>query len=158
MKNKVLISFLILIAFFVGYLVRGFTNMNTSSHRWVLSSEPPSPGIKINGTVVPVFQGSYSWCNGTSLISQGCKSVDMIPFEEILKEKKAEPTVVSPNNLIETNAPKGIKEFTLTRRENKDNSDPYRTPSERGVYYYNIHCEWFADQGNAEFNFAVEVR
>lgn len=157
-KNKVFISFLVLLAFLFGYVVRGLTSINSFSHKWVFSSEPPLPSIKINETDIPVFQGSYSWCSGISLVLQSCKSVDMISPEDILKENKAEPSIVTPNALIETKAPKGIKEFTLTRRNNKDNNDPYRIPSEKGIYYYNIHCDWFADQGNAEFFFAVEVR
>jgi hypothetical protein len=51
-KNKVFISLLVLLAFLFGYVVRGLTSINSFSHKWVFSSEPPSPSIKINGTDV----------------------------------------------------------------------------------------------------------
>ncbi|MEX2461682.1 MAG: hypothetical protein WD469_10390 [Paenibacillaceae bacterium] len=78
---------------------------------------------------------------------------------EIIKQKGIKPPSVPPNSMIDTKAPKGIKEFTLTRVGNKENTnDPYRIPSEPGIYLYNIHGVWFADQGNGDFFFEVEVQ
>jgi hypothetical protein len=51
---------------------------------------------------------------------------------EIIMQKGIKPPFVSPNSVIDTKAPKGIKEFTLTCIGNKENnSDSYRIPSEK---------------------------
>lgn len=156
-KNKIWISVAVVVAFLLGYAVRGITG---SPHTLINSLEPSLPSIQINGQNIPVYQGSYTWCTSFASLGFGsCKSVDMSSPEDIVKQKGIKPPSVSPNSLINTKAPKGIKEFTLTRIGNKENnSDPYRIPSEKGIYLYNIHCAWFADQGNGDFFFEVEVK
>ncbi|WP_282937320.1 hypothetical protein [Paenibacillus sp. RC67] len=151
------IPVLIILSFLVGYYVRGLTSNQGFGHQWIRAAEPPLPGIRVNEKQVPVLQGTYSWCSG-ALFNASCKVVDMIPPAEIIKEKGVQPVVVPPNTMITTIAPPGIKSFTLTRNDNKDNSDPYQTPAEKGIYMYSIHCEWFADQGNAQFYFTIEVQ
>lgn len=156
-KNRILISVIMVLAFLLGYTVRGIIG---SPHNLINSSEPPMPSIQINGQNIPVYQGSYTWCSSiTSLAFGSCKSVDMVAPADIIKQKGVKPPTVSPSSVIDTKAPKGIKEFTLTRVGNKENnSDPYRIPSEKGIYLYNIHCVWFADQGNGDFFFELEVQ
>ncbi|MBE1446719.1 hypothetical protein [Paenibacillus sp. OAS669] len=148
---------LIILAFAGGYYVRGLTSGQSSGHSWVREAEPPMPAIQVNGKQVPVVRGSYSWCSG-SFLQATCRSVDMISPAEIMEKNGIRPVVVPPNSMITTKAPPGIKQFTLSREGAKDNGDPYQTPAEKGIYFYHIHGEWFGDQGNAEFYFAVEVQ
>lgn len=60
--------------------------------------------------------------------------------------------------MIETTAPQGIKEFTLTNTLKDSSGDSYRVPENKGKFLYNIHCEWFLDQGQADYYFLVEVQ
>ncbi|AEI46196.1 hypothetical protein [Paenibacillus mucilaginosus] len=121
---------------------------------WVQSSQPPLPGITIEGQAVSVVRGGFSWCSG----SGSCSITDSPPMITILKNHKEPPVQVQPKAKIETHAPPGIKEFTMIRLEGSAGENPYEVPEQPGVYYYRIYCEWFSDQGNAEFGFVVEVR
>ncbi|WP_426450117.1 hypothetical protein ACP26L_34670 [Paenibacillus sp. S-38] len=127
---------------------------------WIQSSQPPLPGIEIDGQAVNVVRGGFSWCSGSILFHNSgiCSTTDSPPMITILKDHKEPPAQVKPKAKIETQAPPRIKEFTMTRLEGSAGDDPYAVPEQPGVYYYRIYCEWFSDQGDAEFGFAVEVR
>lgn len=155
--NRWWVPAFIIAAFLAGYYVRGITGVTGSGHSWIREAEPPLPTIQINGKQIPVVRGSYTWCSG-AFLQANCRSVDMIPPAQIMKDKGIQPIVVPPNTEITTKAPQGIKQFTLTLEGQKDSFDPYQSPAEKGVYLYHIHCEWFADQGSGEFYFAIEVQ
>jgi len=39
-----------------------------------------------------------------------------------------------------------------------EGSDSYTVPAAKGVYTYHINCEWFLDQGQAEYFFSIQVK
>lgn len=65
--------------------------------------------------------------------------------------------LVPAGSTIDTTAPEGIKQFTITNTNQDFNADAYHVPETKGEYLYNIHCEWFLDQGQADYYFLVEV-
>ncbi|MBW4083930.1 hypothetical protein [Paenibacillus sp. S150] len=138
--------------FFLGYKaghnknVPEITAEQAIQSRWVQADQPPSPGITINGTAIDVKRSGYSWCVPAA---GSCISVDAaIP--------ELDPVAVPGGSAINTTAPAGIREFSLVNM-NADGKDAYVVPGAKGVYTYRIHCEWFLEQGQAEFYFSVEV-
>ncbi|SDX33652.1 hypothetical protein [Paenibacillus sp. CF384] len=147
-------------AFYGGFFVGSHQNkagegavQEAIASRWVKAEKPPLPKIIIVGEAIPVKLSAYSWCGPSVGDSATCTSVDAsIP--------EIEPVVVKGGSLIEQVPPPRIKEFSLTNTSKAagGSDDPYYVPAEKGVYLYHIHCEWFLDQGQAEFYFAVEVK
>lgn len=126
---------------------------------WIEQDKPPLPRISINNVSIQVYRGTYSWCHDAGGGSGQCSSVDMAADPaEIMNNNGVIPQVVSPGAAIDTTAPEGIKEFTLTRAEGDPGEDAYMTPTQPGTYTYTIYCDWFADQGDAYFYFFVEVK
>ncbi|RCX23079.1 hypothetical protein DFP94_101671 [Fontibacillus phaseoli] len=164
MRKKRLISWIVLailtcaFTFYAGYVI-GSRNHDSEGpsafhqalrSKWVKEEKPPLPTITIQGIPIEVARGGYSWCSPTSSNESRCVSVDAsIP--------ELTATVVPAGSEIKTEAPQGIKEFTITNTSNDSNDDPYFVPKTKGKYLYNIHCEWFLDQGQAEYYFLVEV-
>ncbi|GIO15109.1 hypothetical protein J19TS2_46640 [Cohnella xylanilytica] len=148
-------------AFLAGYVARdrqgkvpeGFGDpdgVQAIQTRWVREAEPPAPTVTIGGKPIEVKRGAFSWCTPSGAGQTSCRTTDAaVP--------KPEPLPVAGGALIETKAPEGIKEFTLTNTTGSGQEDPYVVPMEKGVCLYRIHCEWFLDQGYADFYFAVEV-
>ncbi|MDB4868048.1 MAG: hypothetical protein JWR03_2381 [Cohnella sp.] len=144
--------------FYVGYTFGDKNNdskpqdsANQTIHsRWVKEAKPPLPEILIDGVKIEVVRGSYTWC-APSLSKEGsCVSVDgSIP--------ELTATMVPAGLKIDTKAPQGIKEFTITNTNKDFNGDPYFVPKNKGVYLYMIHCDWFLDQGQSDYFFSVEV-
>ncbi|WP_178024317.1 hypothetical protein [uncultured Paenibacillus sp.] len=120
--------------------------------RWVKEGAPPLPVVSVLGTAIEVARAGYSWCSPILSSEGSCISVDAS-----IPELKA--TAVPAGAQIETEAPEGIKEFTLTRMDQEGGAlnDPYRVPQETGTYLYHIHCEWFLDQGQSDFYFSLKV-
>ncbi|WP_143111703.1 hypothetical protein [Paenibacillus sp. BC26] len=144
-------------AFYEGFLLGSKQNkaaevivQEAIASRWIKGDKPPLPKIVIDGEAIPVKLSAYSWCGSSAGDSATCTSVDAsIP--------EVEPVVVKGGALIEQVPPQGIKEFTLTNTNKDFNGDSYNVPTAKGIYLYHIHCEWFLDQGQAKYYFAVEV-
>lgn len=163
MRKKFWMSLLLVISlaitFFVGYIIGdknndlstpGAANIAIQS-RWVNEKEPPLPEVSISGVSIDIYRGSYSWCSPSSSKSESsCVAVDAsIP--------EMTSTQVPAGSQIDTKAPDGIKEFTISNTSEGNGGDPYIVPTKKGVYLYNIHCEWFLDQGESEYYFSIEV-
>ncbi|MBW4840810.1 hypothetical protein GNP92_13760 [Paenibacillus timonensis] len=120
--------------------------------KWVIAGTPPSPTVTVQGTAIEVARASYSWCSPVLSSEGSCVSVDAS-----LPELKA--AVVPGGAPIDTEAPEGIKEFTLTGTDPEGGAlnDPYKVPQVTGTYLYRIHCEWFLDQGQSDFYFSLKV-
>ncbi|WP_410768189.1 hypothetical protein [Fontibacillus sp. BL9] len=164
MRKKRLISWIALtvltctFTFCVGYIIGGRNHDledQSALHqalrsKWVKEETPPLPAITIEGNPIEVVRGGYSWCSPPLGSESRCVSVDAsIP--------ELTATAVPAGSEIKTEAPQGIKEFTLTNTSKDGNDDPYFVPKTKGKYLYNIHCEWFMDQGQADYYFLVEV-
>lgn len=159
MKKRMLLSLIALMVlactFGLGYIVgnqsRGSEDPSSFNQairsKWVKEEQPPLPAISINGTAIEVARGGYSWCPSPG----SCVSVDAS-----IPELKA--AIVPAGSVIDTTAPQGIKEFTLTNTSKDFSGDSYIVPETKGQYLYNIHCEWFLDQGQADYYFLVEVQ
>ncbi|MFL0555938.1 MULTISPECIES: hypothetical protein [Paenibacillus] len=120
--------------------------------RWVQADTPPSPAVTVQGKAIEVARGGYSWCKPVYNSKGSCVSVDSSILE-------TEPVEVPAGAPIDTEAPKGIKEFTLTGMDSAGGAleHPYTVPQEKGIYKYRIHCEWFLDQGQSDFYFTLKV-
>lgn len=119
---------------------------------WIKEGAPPLPVVSVQGTAIEIARGGYSWCSPVLSSEGSCVSVDAS-----IPELKA--TAVPAGAPIDTEAPEGIKEFTLTGTDPKGGAlnDPYKVPQETGTYLYRIHCEWFLDQGQSDFYFSLKV-
>ncbi len=165
MRNTIIAAVALILlagAFLAGYAVRDRQGkapegsgdpdaVQAVQTRWVREAKPPAPKVTIGGKPIEVKRGGFSWCTPSEGGQTSCQMTDAaVP--------KPEPVPVEGGALIETKAPEGIKEFTLTNTTGSGQEDPYVVPMKKGVYLYRIHCEWFLDQGYADFYFAVEVR
>ncbi|GGH19180.1 hypothetical protein [Paenibacillus segetis] len=164
MRKKIWLSLLLaislVITFYVGYIIgdksNGLLTPNAANKaiqsRWVNEKEPPLPQILIEGVNINVYRSSYSWCTPSSGKNSdtSCVAVDA-SIPEIT------PTIVPAGSMIETLAPNGIKQFTLSNRTEGFDGDPYIVPTNKGIYLYHIHCEWFLDQGQSDYYFSIEV-
>jgi len=145
-------------AFAAGYWIGTHENRSTGGadqavmSRWVPGERPPTPKVRVDGKEIAVVLGGFSWCWPAGGDSKGCVTTDAA----IPKEADLKPVVVPAGSKIETTAPQGIKEFTLVNMKDTG-EDPYFVPKTPGTYTYSIHCEWFLDQGQADFYFAVKV-
>ncbi|WP_308637469.1 hypothetical protein [Paenibacillus silvisoli] len=144
-------------AFYAGYLAggggrgtAGGQGEPTIYSQWIRAEKPPMPKIAIDGVDIPVKLAGYSWCQPASGKSMSCVSTDAaIPT--------VEPIPVKGGSEIKTTAPKRIKEFSLMNTSKDFDGDDYFVPTAKGEYQYHIHCEWFLDQGQADYYFAVKV-
>lgn len=145
-------------AFYVGYTMGDRNNSSktedmanqTINSKWVKSAEPPLPEVSIDGAKINVVRSSYTWCAPSFLDVGSCVSVDgSIP--------ELTATIVPAGSKIDTKAPKGIKEFTISITNIDFNGDPYIVPKDKGIYIYKIHCDWFLDQGQSDYVFSLEV-
>lgn len=170
MKIKLLFAITLLIAvplaFGAGYLTgsgsksggqvteQGIDNPYESIHSlWVKAEEPPLPGVTVDGADIPVVRSGYSWSVGVGGGRARVVSADSV------QPRLNDMSVISVKggSLIKTRAPERMKEFTLANTA-LPNIDSYVVPAFPGIYLYRIHCEWFLDQGTADFYFAVEVK
>jgi hypothetical protein len=162
MKKKLLITLLTLAVlvctFYVGYIIgdqskdsKDQSTVDQAIHsRWVKEGNPPLPTISIDGVNIEVVRSGYTWCSPLLSNEESWVSVDAsIP--------QLRATIVPAGLMIDTKAPEGIKEFTISNTNKDFNGDPYFVPKTKGKYLYKIHCEWFWDQGQSDYYFSVEV-
>ncbi|WP_151208739.1 hypothetical protein [Paenibacillus yonginensis] len=135
---------------------------NTAASTWLSADKPPLPEVQINGQQLPIRRESYRWCQSISgLADRSCVSADSAALFETAGPGGLKTAVVQPNSPIQIQAPKQIKKLSIQRLDShsgqlaEDNG--YTTPVQAGTYYYLIHCEWLADQGEADFSFGVEI-
>ena len=138
---------IILLAYVVGFSQGKYGN-------WIRIDEPPMPTITIGGKNVEVFLNGYSWCEKPFIPrTTRCVITDSAGTEEIVKTKQIKPVVVEPETKIEVEFDSeyktSVREFEITR---------YDTPKEKGVYIYNIHTKWRAEQGESNYSFVIEVQ
>ncbi|REE86518.1 hypothetical protein A8990_110128 [Paenibacillus taihuensis] len=161
MRERGLMAFIILImlgcAFYGGYLVGNRSDerltenqARTVESQWVNEDTPPVPNVSVDGVQMKVKLSGYTWCPAGDDTSS-CQSVDA-------SIAQMEPVVVKGGAQIEIKAPERIKELTLKNMSAGFTGDSYYVPKVKGIYQYSIHCEWFLDQGQAEYYFAVEVK
>ncbi|RAP74668.1 hypothetical protein [Paenibacillus montanisoli] len=158
MKKMALIGIIALAcAFYAGYLAGGGRESAGEQERptiysqWIKAEKPPIPKVAIDGKDMVVKRGSYTWCQPGSGETNTCTSVDAAAIPE------PEPVSVKGGSLIQPTAPERIKELTLINTSKGFSGDAYYVPTAKGVYTYRIYCEWFLDQGQADFFFTVKV-
>ncbi|MDQ0196882.1 hypothetical protein [Paenibacillus wynnii] len=69
-------------------------------------------------------------------------------------------TVVAAGSKIESHAPLRVKKFSMINITEGFEGDPYSysAPASKGVYIFRINCEWFLDQGQADYFFSIQVK
>lgn len=162
MLERGLKAFILLImlgcAFYGGYIVGHHNYENqlaiqarTVESQWVNEDTPPVPVVSVDGAPMKVKLGSYTWCKQAGSGTASCHSVDA-------SIAQMEPVMVKGGSEIKIEAPERVKELTLTNMSEGFTGDSYFVPKAKGIYQYSIHCEWFLDQGQGEYYFAVEVQ
>ncbi|TXK85751.1 hypothetical protein [Paenibacillus sp. N3.4] len=159
MKKKLVVPILILLiaVALLGAYKLGLRNGKYSD--WLSESKPPLPKVMIDGKDIQVFGGSYSWCEKpllSGLIT--CVNSDSPSPVDYIKSNNYKAETVISGSVIEAKAPKGIREFNLKTTAKDFVGDSYIIPKEKGTYIYYLHAVWRADQGNADFFFAVEIK
>ncbi len=114
---------------------------------------PPIPDIYIDSVDIPVVRGTYCWYE--------CADYPSIP--EIVEE--IEPTVVPGNSKFNisfhyTPRPSNISIARMKQGEEKLFNQSLVTPSEQGVYYYEIDARWNYENLEADsfYAFVIEVK
>jgi hypothetical protein len=147
---------LVLFAYNIGFQVGKYSD-------WLNVYEPPMPTVIIDGKNVEVFRGSYSWSKKPFLFgSIETITVDALAPKDYIARNNVKPTVVTPGSKIESSFDQtyrmSLREFSLRKYQQQDQSDPYIVPKEKGSYIYEIVTRWRADQGEAIYFFVVEVK
>ncbi|WP_157739410.1 hypothetical protein [Paenibacillus physcomitrellae] len=136
---------------------------DTAAFTWLSADKPPLPEVLINGQKLQIRRESYSWCQSISSLSdRSCVSADSAALFETAGPSGLKTAVAQPNSPIQIQAPKQINNLSIQRLDPRSGQlaedSSYTTPAQAGTYYYLIHCEWLADQGNADFSFGVEIK
>ncbi|SEO33962.1 hypothetical protein SAMN05518847_107137 [Paenibacillus sp. OV219] len=161
MRERGLMAFIILImlgcAFYGGYIVGNYgieeqteKQAQTVQAQWIKEGEPPMPAVSVEGVPMKVKLGGYTWCKPAGADTASCQSVDA-------SIAQMEPVVAKGGSQIQIEAPERIKELTLINMSKGFEGDSYYVPKAKGIYEYSIHCEWFLDQGSAEYYFEIKV-
>lgn len=120
------------------------------------SPNPPELKVYSGNTNVPTVLGSYCW---KSLVSKLC--VDMIPPDDLLKEKGYTPPVVPPGSTLRltfTVSPDPGSVVISQPPEKPLISDgTLSIPKEPGIYTYSVSAQW-EGKGSAVYFFQVQVK
>ncbi|KGE19094.1 hypothetical protein [Paenibacillus wynnii] len=168
MKRKIItiLSAIILItsAYYTGYQRGSHSNSSEAEpipvtslySKWVVSEKPPLPVILIDGQDIRVYRGTYSW----SQLSGNGGSINAVSVDAASAPPMMKSTVVAAGSKIENHAPPRVKEFNMSNITEGFEGDlnSYSAPASKGVYTYRIHCEWFLDQGHADYFFSIQVK
>ncbi|WP_404349694.1 hypothetical protein LG311_03530 [Sutcliffiella horikoshii] len=116
-------------------------------------TKPPIPVINLDSVDIPVVRGTYCWYE--------CAEYPSIP--EIVE--KIEPTVVPATSkftisFLYTPRPSNISIARMKQGEEKLYNQSLVTPSEQGVYYYEIDARWNYDDlvADSYYAFVIEVK
>lgn len=122
----------------------------------------PSPEVIVGTSDIPIVQGGYCYYESGGRRSWNeCADSPSIP--EILEGKK--PTVVSKNtdisiNFVSSDKPSDIYITQMKENEDKVSNQELETPSEPGIYYYDIFVRWDDYHLNADssYAFVIEIK
>jgi len=114
-------------------------------------TKPPIPTVEVDTINIPVVRGGYCWYE--------CADAPSIP--EIVEFKEAIVVPVDTDITItfdyEPN-PSNISVTGMKQNEEGHYNQPLKTPSESGIYYYNLDALWEYDDLEADSSYAFVIK